>query len=173
VTEENPIFEIRAGVVEGCHPEQLIRRAQLAGLQAHCCIVCLDADRIAGRRHIESAVLHALRAVREGTAIADSLEMEVLLYAGGTRQTSIGRNFGVRPDTMNIYLCFIPPSVEAIREMEQWVRYIKYDTEILTKEKMQKLAELFGITQEECDTVGMERIQELIIERVALLDVYK
>jgi KEOPS complex subunit Cgi121 len=173
VTEGIPIFEIRAGVIEGCHPEQLIRRAQLAGLQSHCCIVCLDADRMAGRQHVESAVLHALRAYSEGTAIADSLEMEVLLYAGGTRQTSVARNFGVRPDTGNLYLCFIPPSAEAIREMEQWVRYIEDATEILTKEKIQRLTQLFGVTREECETVGAERIQELIVERVALLDVYK
>jgi KEOPS complex subunit Cgi121 len=173
VTEADSDFEIRAGIIENCRPEDLIKRAQQAGLQSHCCIVCLDADRMAGRRHVKSAVQHGLRAWRERSAIADSLEMEILLYAGGTRQTSIGRNYGVRPDTRNLYLCFIPSSDEAITEMGQWVRYIDNYREGWSEERLQKLADLFGITREECETVGKDRMEDLVIERVALLDVYK
>jgi KEOPS complex subunit Cgi121 len=173
VTERDWAFEIRAGVMENCRPEDLIKRAQQTGLQAHCCIVCLDADRMAGRRHVESAVRHGLRAWHEGNAIADSLEMEILLYAGGTRQTSIGRNFGVRSDTRNLYLCFIPASEESVREMGQWVRYIDDHCEEWNEERVKRMANLFGITREECETVGKDRIQDLVIERVALLDVYK
>jgi KEOPS complex subunit Cgi121 len=170
---ENPVFEIRAAVIEDCYPEELIKRAQLAGECFHCRVVCLDADRLAGKRHVESAVRHALRTCCEGDAIADSLEMEVLLYAGGTRQTSIGRNFGVRADTRNLYVCFIPPSIDAVREMEQWVRYVQDHNENMSDEKMQRLADLFGVTREECESVGKDRIQDLVLERVALLDVYK
>jgi KEOPS complex subunit Cgi121 len=169
----NGICEIRAAIIESCHPEDLIRKAQIISIQSQCCIVCLDADRMAGRKHVESAVRHALRAWHNETAIADSLEMEVLLYAGGTRQTSIGRNFGVRSDTHKLYVCFIPFSDEAITEMGQWVQYIE-DHEIeLNEDRIRQLMDLFGISREEYETVGKDRIQELVIERVALLDVYK
>jgi KEOPS complex subunit Cgi121 len=173
VKDGDAICEIRAAIMENCRPEDLIRRIQIVGLQSHCCIVCLDADRMAGRRHVESAVRHALRAWHEGTAIADSLEMEVLLYAGGTRQTSIGRNFGVRSGTRNLYVCFIPFSEEAITEIGQWVQYTKDNERDLEEEKIRRLTDLFGISWEECETVGKGRIQDLVIERVALLDVYK
>ena len=168
-----PRFEIRAAVMDRCSPAELIREAQRIGLQSRCCIVCLDADRIAGVRHAESAVRHGLRAWEAGTAIADSLEMEVLLYAGGTRQTSIGSTFGVRSDTTNLYLCFIPPSEEAITEIGYYVRHTEEDGENLTEEKVRRLAELFGITPAECEAVGRGRFQDLVIERVALLDVYR
>jgi Uncharacterized conserved protein len=170
---EDPSFTINTAVIGECRSEDLVRRAQLAGQRSHCRIVCLDAERMAGRRHVEAAVRHAIRAYEGGTAIADSLEMEVLLYAGGTRQTSIGRTFGMRPDTRRLYLCFIPASKQAVVEMEPWVRYTEDWDECLDEEKIHALALLFGITREECEAAGRDRIQDLVIERVALLDVYK
>jgi KEOPS complex subunit Cgi121 len=166
-------YEIRPAVLESCRSEELIRTAQRIGVESHCCIVCLDADYLAGIRHVESAVCHAMRAWREETAIADSLEMEVLLYAGGTRQTNVGRHFGVRPDTRNLYLCFIPASVEAVTGMEHCVRYTEDPCLELTEERLQRLATLFGISRAECDAVGRNRFPDLVIERVALLDVLK
>ncbi len=128
---------------------------------------------MAGKSHVESAVYHALRAWQEGRAIADSLEMEILLYAGGTRQTSIGRDFGVCSDTRNVYLCFVPPSDVAIKEMESWVQYIADHDERLNPVKVRRLMDLFGITREEILAVGDDHIRDLVLERVALLDVYK
>ncbi len=165
-------FEIRAAVIEGCRPEELIQNAQRVGQQTRCCIVCLDMDRVAGRRHVESAIQHALRAYQGGDCIADTLEMEVLLYAGGTRQTRIGRYFGVQEDTRKVFLCFMPPSENAVQGMELLVRYIE-EEEDQSGEKLQRLMELFDISREEMDTVGRERIPDLVIERVALLEVYK
>jgi KEOPS complex subunit Cgi121 len=173
MTTGGAAYEIRAAVLDGCRPEDLIRRIRVSGLQPRCRIICFDADRMAGRRHVEAAVCQGIRAWDEGTSIADSLEMEVLLYAGGTRQTSLGRNFGLTPNTRNLYLCFIPPCEEATTEMLQWVRFTEDHDENLSEEKVRRLADLFGITRAECETVGKDRIPELVIERVALLNVYK
>ncbi len=173
MNRENSLFEIRAARVESPRPEDLIHRAQRTGLQTQCTVVILDADRIAGTKHVEAAIQHAIRAFREKSSIADSLEMEILLYAGGTRQTSIGRDFGIVAETRNLYLCFIPPSAEAVKEMGQWVRYVEDYPEEINEEKATRLALLFGITREERDAAGEDRIQDLVLERVALLDVYK
>ena len=45
--------------------------------------------------------------------------------------------------------------------------------EDIDPEKMKRLMNLFSITEDEIDIVGKERFRELVLERVALLDVYK
>ena len=39
--------------------------------------------------------------------------------------------------------------------------------------KRSRLADLFDITPEEFQVVGVDRFRELVLERVALLDVYR
>jgi KEOPS complex subunit Cgi121 len=166
-------YEILQGVVEFTRPEDLIKRIQATGLQYHCCIICIDAERVAGREHVESAVRHAIRAWCERKAIADSLEMEVLLYTGGTRQTGVARTFGVNPETKRLYLCFIPPNERAVAEIGRWVQYNEDCWEEMAEEKIRRLMDLFGVTPAECAAIGIDHIKSLVIERVALLDVYK
>ncbi|MDD1678103.1 MAG: hypothetical protein LUO93_02820 [Methanomicrobiales archaeon] len=166
-------FGIYRAIVESQESRLLIGHVREAGMRSACTIVCIDADRVAGMRHVESAIKHGLRSWQRGTPIADSLEMEVLLYAGGTRHTSAARVFGVSQETRNLYMCFIPFREQAFREVASWVQYTDEDWEELTATKLQNLERLFQITAEEKRAVGLDRIGELILERVALLDVNK
>jgi KEOPS complex subunit Cgi121 len=118
------------------------------------------------------AVQYGIRSWKRGTAIADSLEMEVLLYAGGTRQTSIARDFGIGPGTKKLYICFIPSMGGAGEELEAWVELVTDDWDEFSEEKIGKLMELFGITKVEREIAGERRFANLVLERVALLDVY-
>jgi len=40
-------------------------------------------------------------------------------------------------------------------------------------DKIAHLISLFGITPDELETVGQERIKDLVLERIALLEVYR
>ncbi|EHQ35413.1 KEOPS complex subunit Cgi121 [Methanoplanus limicola] len=67
-------------------------------------ITFFDVDYIADVKHIESALLHALRAFCRGENISRSPDMEVLLYAAGTRQCSCAVQTGLKKGLSNYYV---------------------------------------------------------------------
>ncbi|MCT8336018.1 hypothetical protein FKB36_00525 [Methanoculleus sp. Afa-1] len=140
-------------------------------LETH--IILFDADRLAGRDHVEAAIRHARRSWAGGDPIANSLEMEALLYAAGTRQCQVASSFGIHPGENRSYLVVCPP-VPGVRDrLAGLVRFVEEDWEEIGPAKRELLAELFAITPEEVAVVGEERFGELVVERVALLDVYR
>jgi KEOPS complex subunit Cgi121 len=136
-------------------------------------IVLFNAEIMAGISHVCSALQHAFRAFHKGTAISNSPEMEALLYASGSRQCQIGMQFGVHPGTNFTYLCICPGNKEALGELLKDGEVIDDDWDFISPEKMERLIELFEITPEEIEVAGCSRIKDLIIERVALLEVYR
>lgn len=137
-------------------------------------IILFNADRMAGQAHAESAIAHAFRAFKEGYAISNSVEMESLLYAAGSRQCLQGTGFGVHPGENQVYLCICPRNKRVQKELQQIGVYCdEEDWESVSEEKLALLMELFGITFEEIGVVGISRLQDLVLERVALLEVYR
>jgi KEOPS complex subunit Cgi121 len=137
-------------------------------------IILFNADRMAGRAHAESAITHAFRAFREGYAISNSVEMESLLYAAGSRQCQHGTGFGIHPGENRVYLCICPGNKGVQEELQQIGVYCdEEDWESLSEEKQTLLMELFGVTFEEIGVVGISRLKDLVLERVALLEVYR
>jgi KEOPS complex subunit Cgi121 len=137
-------------------------------------IILFNADRMAGRAHVESAIAHAFRAFREGETISNSVEMESLLYAAGSRQCQQGTGFGVHSGENRVYLCICPGNTRVQKDLQKIGVYCdEEDWEPLSEEKQSLLMELFGITIEEIGVVGISRLQDLVLERVALLQVYR
>ena len=137
-------------------------------------IILFDADQMAGRAHAESAIVHAFRAFERGHPISNSVEMEALLYAAGSRQCLQGIRFGVHSGMNRIYLCICPPDREVWAELGMAGEDCSdEDWETVSDEKILQLKEGFGITDEELAIVGPGRIQDLVLERVALLEVYR
>ena len=128
---------------------------------------------MAGRAHAEAATMRALRAVRARTAISASLEMEALLYASGSRQCSIAERFGIHEGENRAYVCLCPPADGAFQDLSPFMEFVDEDWEILSKEKRERLSEAFGITPAELMASGTDRFRELVLERVALLEVYR
>lgn len=138
-------------------------------------IILFDADRLTGRDHVEAALRHACRSWTGGEAIANSLEMEALLYAAGTRQCQVASSFGIHPGENRSYVAVCPP-VPGVRDrLAGLVRFVDDEQggEEIDPAKRALLADLFSITPEEVAVVGEERFRELVLERVALLDVYR
>lgn len=137
-------------------------------------IICLDADRIAGRRHVETALRHAFRAHREGTMVARTVEMEVLCYAAGTRQTGIAADFGVRKGPMRLYCCICPPDGEAVAAIAGRYPVSDDDGDEISPEKAARLMDLFDIGPLELEAAGGPgALRDLVVERVVLLEVKK
>jgi KEOPS complex subunit Cgi121 len=138
-------------------------------------IICFNADMLAGRRHAESAVLHAVRSFRKGSAISNSLEMEALLYAAGSRQCSIAASFGIHEGENHLWVCCYPPG-EGVWDALTTVINVQDGApwEGVDQKKREKLIQIFEISTEESDTDERpDRIADLVLERVALLDVIR
>ncbi|NTV00370.1 MAG: hypothetical protein HGA55_04510 [Methanoregulaceae archaeon] len=136
-------------------------------------IILFNAEMMAGLSHVCSALKHAFRAFDRGTAISNSPEMEALLYASGTRQCRSGLRFGIHPGKNKVYLCVCPGDRKALDNLLKDGTIVHEDWTILSPEKVERLTDLFGITPEELDVSGRDRIIDLILERVALLEVYR
>lgn len=137
-------------------------------------IILFDADRLAGRDHVEAALRHAWRSWTRGEPIANSIEMEALLYAAGTRQCQVAASFGIHPGENRAYIAVCPPAPGVRDRLAGLVTFVDEDREEeIGPEKRERLADFFGITPEEVAVVGEDRFRDLVLERVALLDVYR
>lgn len=132
-------------------------------------VVLFDADRMAGRAHAASALSHAARSFERGDPIARTLEMEALLYAAGTRQTRVGRTFGLHGGENRCWVAVAPPDAGAWERLAGFVRFAA-DPGELDPAHRRRLCALFEIGPAELAVVGEGRLSELVLERVALLD---
>jgi KEOPS complex subunit Cgi121 len=138
---------------------------------SHGCIVqALDADKIAGERHIRFAAKKALAAFSDQRNIAKDAGMEIMRYASGERQIERALFMRVSDRTERIALILIgsgswPDASELSRIIEQDEQGGSFSAKAVI--------EAFNISSEELLAVGEERIEDLVIERVALVDTYR
>lgn len=137
----------------------------------------LNADLIAGERHLHFAIRKALRAVAAGRNIAKDPGVEIMRYAAGERQIERSFSIGLREGANNaVFVLFgemdnLVPALSAIRELIDE----KPCSGLLDYCESKKLGilSLFDITDAEINASGEEHIPELVIERVALVDFLK
>ena len=108
-------------------------------------IVCFNAELMAGQEHVISAISHAKRAMKKGTCISSSFEIEALLYAAGSRQCQDAAKFGVNLGLNNCYLCIYPVNPLVWSELQAVMTTTIEDWERMTDEKKNILISLFGI----------------------------
>ncbi len=166
-------FEIRTAIFRVSGISRFLSGLRAVATAHSTRIICFNADMVAGRAHVEAAMERALRSVRAGTAISSSLEMEALLYASGSRQCSTAERFGIHEGENRAYVCLCPPDVAAVRDLPVLMEFVDEDWETLSDQKMERLREAFGITAGELQAAGPGRFRDLVLERVALLEVYR
>lgn len=168
-TNEYDIIPVRVTIKDRAEFLDLIRKT---GEKYGVTIVCLNRNMIAGFEHVKTALVHAIRAWREDRMIARSLEMEVLLYVAGTRQTGQIAPFGPQIGENFYYLCITPAEKKIITVLPDWIQEVDdKDWNIISEEKKKRLVQFFGITPEEITVTGEEQLVDLICERTALLAV--
>lgn len=137
----------------------------------------LNADLIAGERHLHFAVGKAVRAVAAGRNIAKDPGIEIMRYAAGERQIERSFSIGLREGENNaVFVLFgkmdnLILAFSAIRKLIEE----KPCSELLaySDSKKKGILSLFGITDAEIEASGEEHIPEFVIERVAMADFLK
>jgi KEOPS complex subunit Cgi121 len=134
-----------------------------------CDVLPMDADLVCGRTHLEAAVAHAQRAMEQGTNASTTMSMETMLFASGERQISkakekMGVKSGMRHFALVLFDCGEPG--EVLRRL----KLIKDDLVLLpSREKM--IA--FGIEAREIESVPERLAPDLVLERVAFVEILK
>lgn len=151
----------------------------LKGLASrHGCIIqALDADKVVSNEHLTVAAKKALQAFSRGRNIAKDLGMEILRYASGERQIERALSIGLSSSTCRVVLvlasapgssraeCRFPDASEISCVIEEDGLGCSF--------KEDAVKEAFSISEDELLAVGSARIPDLVLERVALADIYR
>ena len=173
MNQTDPDFAIWSAVMNVCDRNAILRRLQEIGERNGTHIICFDMEKMVGVRHAEEAIRHAYRSFFCGNPISNSFEMEALLYAAGTRQCAIAASFGIHDGENHLYVCCCPSRDAVLVDLSKHMRFVSVPEEGGPIEKISVLAALFDITPEELDAAGVERVVDLVIERIALLEISK
>ncbi len=149
--------------------ELTIKRAREWASKCGSEILLADARLVFGRDHIESAVRHGSRAAASGSMEARSVSMETLRYLAAEKQVADAlRVAGIREGTNRLAVVIFGTGSlgEAVSALG-WVR----DDSVL--DARDKDLEGLGVQSVERGTVPSDRVQDLALERVALIDIDK
>lgn len=173
--QKSSFFNIRAAYCTITDRSAFLRDLQALGVAHDTHIICFNAEMIAGRAHAHAAVSFALRAFEEGVNISNTLEMESLLYAAGSRQCNIGASFGIHEGENRVWICCSPDRGEGIwSALAPLFRYTRENWDIIDGRKVEQLKQNFSVSPEEIEAAGGSgRLPDLVLERVALLQVLR
>ncbi|MCK4455127.1 MAG: hypothetical protein KAU99_02130 [Thermoplasmata archaeon] len=148
--------------------EEVLRTARDAG-GADASVQLMRASMVFGRIHLESAIDHAIRAFEQGRNASNSLATETLLYASGTRQ--IGKaieKMGIREGDSEVALvAFGEFSLAQFLEKANF----KQDDSVLDGDASMLIE--YGISKKEIASVPESKVLDLVLERVAMVDLLK
>jgi len=167
------MFDIRLifGRPAVCDRDRLISAIREISSGSGCIVQALNADLVVSERHIRFATEKALQAFSQGRNIAKDPGMEIMRYASGERQIERAFFLGVDSHTERIVLVIaggggcLPDEAELSRLVLPDGRGCSFSAPAVMK--------AFNISAEELSVVGEERIEDLVIERVALADTYR
>jgi len=137
----------------------------------------LNADLIAGERHLHLAIKKALGAIAAGKNTAKDPGIEIMRYAAGQRQIEKSFSIGLHEGVNNaVFVLF--GEIENLISVLSSIRNLideKPCSELLdySNSKKSGILSLFDITDAEIEATGEEHIPELVIERVSLTDFSK
>ncbi len=138
-------------------------------------IQAFDANVIYGKKHLISAVEHAVRAIERKTNTTNSLEMEILLYASGERQLKLAiPKIGVKKGEANISLVFFN-KIRRFSDLliEEFLDQLSLKREDKVLKGTIDTLKKFGLNDSEIKTVTKAKYKDLILEKVAMVDVIK
>ncbi|MBM5805070.1 MAG: hypothetical protein FJZ49_03240 [Candidatus Verstraetearchaeota archaeon] len=141
------------------------------------------AESVAGYEHLLTAALLSVKAWNARRGLAHSPATEVMLYASGRRQIkeAIG-SAGVTEGSRGWVVIVLSNSRAGLNTVgKMFMRYGSEDERLvgLTEDKFQVLIHKYGITKnelavsEQLSASKLEALKSLILERVALSDLYR
>lgn len=160
--------------------ERFVQRLLVFSERETIVLQALDASAVYGKDHLVSAAKHAMRAFDHQTNATNSLALEVLLYAAGERQIHKAiKKIGIKKGKQTIAFVFIDseqrrPDKKRIHALIQRLLeefHLTLDDTVLegNRNTLRKL----GISDQEIRTIPESKYDELVLEKVALVDVIK
>ena len=137
-------------------------------------IQSLDAGKIAGKKHVIFAIEKALRAIDNNCNVAKDPGIEIMRYASGKRQIGEAFSMGVHEGAMDLVFVVLgdpEPISSSVSRLEKLIS--KNNAIEYSADKRETILSQFDITEKEIEAVGEEMIPDLVLERVALVDVLK
>ena len=138
-------------------------------------IQAFNADLIYGKNHIVSAVKHAKRAFENKTNTTNSLEMEILLYSSGERQLKLAiPKMGVISGDAKVVFVFVKYKGEISNSViDEFLNIVLLSRNDKVLQGDINTLKKFGINKEEISTVSKDKFGELVLEKVAMVDILK
>jgi KEOPS complex subunit Cgi121 len=130
-----------------------------------CTIQLMNAEGIAGKKHVIHATIHAIKSFSRKENISNDLGLEICVRASGQRQISQAlKMLGIKNGDLKV--CAIAVNCEEnIMEKLQDVLGEREDKVLEADDD--KLKELYGISSVEIETAGS--ISKILMERTSLL----
>jgi len=160
--------------------DSFVERLLLFSRKENLVIQAFDATVIYGKDHLISATTHAQRAFEQGRNATNSLALEILLYAAGERQIQKAiPKIGVKKGKQEIaFVLTNDTTLKTKSHIETaLIKKLLREFDLTSDESVLKgnrdTLKRFGITEKEISTVPESNYGDLILEKVALVDVIK
>jgi len=131
----------------------------------------LNAELVFGMDHIRSAFQKAARAFDNGRNVSDSLATETMLYMSGCRQIQEAMELFDLKRGRGAVVCLADP-IQGIEGRLAGDLSIREGDEVLADIHKKDLRG-FGVGQAEAETVPRDKQADLVLERVAGVDIKK
>ncbi len=139
-------------------------------------IQVVNADFVYGKYHLFSAVEHTIRSFKNRMNSLNSLSLEMLLYASGERQIQKAiEKIGIKNGNQKIAFIFIKENNIKISDDE--VEHVLSSLNLKRDDKVLEgdvdTLKRFGIAEDELSTIPESKYGDLLLEKVALVDIIK
>ncbi|MCK4364549.1 MAG: hypothetical protein KAW45_00705 [Thermoplasmatales archaeon] len=136
-------------------------------------IQVFDADMIFSKNHLISSVNHAVRSIDRKTNTTNSLEMEILLYSSGERQLKLAiPKMGVKDGETRAAFVFVGDKVPK-QLIDDFLSLFSLSQDDKVLEGDKNTLKKFGLKEDEIKTVTKDKYGDLILEKVAMVDIIK
>jgi KEOPS complex subunit Cgi121 len=165
---------ITGGLIEIDDVKRFIRDLASIASDYGVTVQAVNADAIAGPRHVEFAVEKSVESFERGRNLARDLGMEIMLYLRGRRQIERALEIGAKPGMNRIAFIIVGDHAAKARPAaEAMLDEVDPTVVDYSHAKDAMLMRLHEITPAEIDIVGPDRVPELVRERSALLEFEK
>jgi len=159
--------------------DYFLKKIQNISSEYNIIIQVFDADYIFGKNHLISSLNHAKRAFEQKNNSTNSLSMEILLYASGQRQIQKAIDkIGVKKGNTDIAIIIENEvSNKTQKTPKEFIKNIMTDFNFIRDDKVLEgdinTLKKFGISTQEIATLKEEKYEDIILEKVAMVDIIK
>jgi KEOPS complex subunit Cgi121 len=130
-----------------------------------CVVQLMNAEGIAGKKHLVHATIHAIKSFSRNENISNDLGLEICVRASGQRQISQAlRMLGIKNGDMKV--CVVAVNCEEY-VMGKLLNFLGERDDMVIEPDEDKLKKIYKLSDTEIETAG--NISKLLMEKTSLL----